>query len=247
MDRRTNIKWAAIALGVVSAVVVVWLIFFNAYTIRLTEAEIQAKVGAALPKTVHEVTVESVTVKLHGNDVHLDFTVSGKKYTIPFSVKANAVGQPQYDPSRGTFFFKPSAVKLDEVMVNNGKPPSDAIAGAAKRYIPNSTGMQNLALDIGKKLDDELPIVVEKITMGVLTRTPVYTLPNDVKGIAAQAVLDRVAVEDGKLVIDLTLRRLTWWVILFAFALLISVGMLGAMARNPGLFTAATIVDGLVS
>ena len=144
----------------------------------------------------------------------------------------------------GSFYFVPSNVEFKDVVVgeSEGRSLKDRINDATKRYLPNSEGGRNLVTDLTPRLEAWLQDRTMKAAEMVLSRVPVYTLPNDTKGLVAKAVLGDVFVDNDELVITFTLWRLTWWVLIASLVILTSIGMIGAMIRNPGMFMAISLL-----
>jgi hypothetical protein len=115
------------------------------------------------------------------------------------------------------------------------------LQGAVERYLPKWEGGQNFASDVGAKLDGWVMKVAEEGAQFALERIPVYRLQDDMKGLAAKVFLDTVTVENNELVITFTLLRLTWWVLMYGSALILTIGFMIALVRNPGWGTVALV------
>lgn len=216
---------------------------FGPGEIRLTESRLQSIVDEQLPKTQSDVTVERGTVRLQDDQVFVELWMNGSKFGQTFDLQITTLGRPAYDPSNGSFYFRPTDVTIEDVTVErNGVSVGNQLKGLVDRYLPDNKGASNLAEDLAPAVQAWLEEAAERGATFALQRMPIYTLPDNATGIAAMMFLNDVWSENGELVIDFTLWRLTWWIFLIIVAIAGTVGMLVAMARSPGLFAGATIV-----
>jgi hypothetical protein len=186
--------------------------------ISFTEAELQTKLTEALATSPHDqFALSDLTVKLHDNEATVTAQASGEYMGKRVRASLTLVGQPVYDG--GAFYFELTQAPQAEVII---EPTSKAAAPEALGAF--STTKKLLALRLKKTVADaELTEVVETfkaelrtwfvgkaetVVVGAFKRHPLYTLPQDGKNLVVRAVLNDVAVTDGKLVITLSLLTL---------------------------------------
>ena len=214
---------------------------FGPDEVRLPRERIQALVDERLPYERNGIVMSNVAIEFQGNEMVMKADVAGTRLGQPFSFSAATVGKPTY--RNGSFYFTPSSVELRDVAVGKN---AERIRDAAKRYFPEKKGVQNAVRDLAPDIEDWLRKASMKAAEDVLSKVPVYTLPDDAKGLVAKAVIGEVLVKNDELVITFTLWRLTGWVVLALLAVLGSIAFIGAMVRNPGMFiTASLITSGL--
>jgi hypothetical protein len=173
---------------------------FGPERVSLTGADLEERVNRALPRQFHNVTVDRATVRLADGRiaVRAEVRVTGLGRTIATAIEARGV--PQYDAERGEVFFDADEVKIE-----------DSGRGGL---------LEQLSLHVGGKLGDRLQTSmprVEEAAAGLvasgirawLAARPVYRFKGDVKGVALRAVLEDVAVDGDRLVISVSLIRLS--------------------------------------
>ncbi len=241
MKTRTGMMMFLIFVAILGIGIGTWMAF-GPDEVRLTREHIQTLIDEQLPFERDDITISNATVHFEGNEVIVNVDVAGEKFGQKFSLSAMTVGEPKYKV--GSFYFVPSNVEFKDVVVgeSEGRSLKDRINDATKRYLPNSEGGRNLVTDLTPRLEAWLQDRTMKAAEMVLSRVPVYTLPNDTKGLVAKAVLGDVFVDNDELVITFTLWRLTWWVLIASLVILTSIGMIGAMIRNPGMFMAISLL-----
>lgn len=243
MNKRTGVMILSIIGIVVGLGVAAWMAF-GPDEIRLTRERIQGLIDEQLPYERDSMVISSATVDFSGDELVVSVDVNGERLGQQFSLSALTVGKPSY--RNGSFYFVPSDLEFLNVVVgeSDGQSLTDRLRGAAERYTLGNEGVQNLITDLAPGLETWLRNRTIRAAETILSRVPVYTLQNDVKGIAAKAVLGDVFVEDNELVITFTLWRLTWWVLMAIFVVLAAIAMLGSMVRNPGMFVAISLLPG---
>jgi len=211
--------------------------------IRLTEEQIRTVIEDQLPFERDGVMISTATVRLGDDDVSIAVAVAGQRLGQSFSLSAATSGQPRY--RNGSFYFTPDTITFSDMVVGEAgsQTVTARLRSAADRYITDP-GLQNLVSDLSPALQSWLQTRIMTAVGNVLSRTPVYTLPNDTTGIAAKAVLNQVFVDNNELVITFTLWRLTGWVIMGLMMLITAIGMLIVFWRHPGLFMAISILPG---
>ncbi len=237
MQRSLNKKgWGVVAIGVASLALAIGMVF-GTHTFTLPEDEIRAKVESVLPIDAEGVSVTEVVIDLssESNDVALEVTGTATRMERSFTFTLAAVGVPEYQFTTGTFYFRPTKVKLVSLEQTGGDTVAGTVEKAAdfaKKLFPKrdevvdelAYAADQLAPDVQAWLEGK----AEGAAVYVLQRAPIYTLPNDAKGIAAQAVLDDVRIENNSLVIELSLYRLGIWVLIFGLVALVTIGALFA-------------------
>ncbi len=243
MKKRTGMMALSIFGAILGLAIAGWMAF-GPDEVRLTRERIQTLIDQQLPFERDNVTVSNATVDFEGNEVVVNVDVVGERLGQTFSLSAMTIGEPIY--RAGSFYFVPSGVKFENVIIgeSGGQSLTNRIRDAAERYLPNNEGARNLVTDLAPGVESWLRERTMLTAEAVLSRVPVYTLPNDTRGIAAKAVLGEIFIEDDELVITFTLWRLTWWVLMAGLMCLGGLAMLGAMMRNPGMFVAISLLPG---
>lgn len=243
MKKRTGMM-ALSVFGAVLGLATAFLMAFGPDEVRLTRERIQTLIDQQLPFQRDDIIVSNASVDFQGNELMVNVDVVGEHLGQPFSLSAMTIGKPIY--RGGSFYFVPSGVEFENVVIgeSDGQSLTDRIRGAAERYLQNNEGVRNLVTDLAPGVEAWLRDRTMRAAETVLSRVPVYTLPNDTKGLAAKAVLGEVFVENGELVITFTLWRLTWWVLMAGLMFLGGLALMGVMLRNPGMFVAVSLLPG---
>ncbi len=211
MNRRT-LSWCAIALlALVSVAGALWTLY-GKYDFSLKQASLQSQIDSKLPhQTPKGVKVTAAQMQLQNGKITIHVTATVDKLKHPIEAKAHVPGVLKYDPKSASFFFEPDRLVLDEVFVDGVKLPYAVIETSQR-------GLDAVVLAAAKQL---------------MERSPVYTLPKDVKGNAARMVIEDVEVLDGQIVAHLSFWRLDHVVFFFA-TLLVVAGILALfLGLNP--------------
>ena len=230
-------RWYWTALGILLVILfglAVWTGSGGGMTIRLTEAEVQQQIDKKVKEglTFKDVSLTDAKVHFTNEGMEVYLAMKGQRFKKEFTLKGGAVGTPEYDPWNGVFYFKPEQVSVSEFHFG-AESFIDKAKKAADRYITDE-GLRQAVKDVAPKLKNWVIDMAKRTAMGTLDRVPVYTLKNDAKGIIAQAFLDKVYVQNGELIIKFTLWRLTVWVGMFLFAIVMTFGFMCALLANPG-------------
>ena len=174
----------SIIVIIVLAVSIYFYFSGREYTIKITEAQLQEKLGEKLPLTkkyffIFEVTLESPRVslkdgedKIHvGLDIILNIKIGKEK---PLGGVIDVSGGVRYEAEKGQFF-------ITDPVVENLK-----IQGIPEKYT------------------DKVNKVLSKTLAGYCEAHPIYTLKTaDMKQAAAKLILKNVYIHNNKLVIKL--------------------------------------------
>lgn len=241
MKQRTAVMSLSIFGIILGTCIAMWTAF-GPDEVRLPRERIQTLIDQQLPYERDNVVVSNATVEFKGDELTVNVDVKGERLKQPFSLSAKTIGVPTY--RNGSFYFAPSGVEFKDIVVGtkDAKSVTDRVREGAKRFFPNNEGAQNAITDLAPGIEVWVRDRTIKAAGSILSNVPVYTLPNDAKGLAAKAVLGGVYVENDELVITFTLWRLTWWVLAPGFAILGSIAMLVAMIRSPGMFVGAMVL-----
>ena len=232
MSKR-KIAWTlSVILLLVGAVGVYWN-FFAQHSISISQSDLQSRIDAKMPFAAkHGVTISKATVIL-GNDITLDFVASTQKFGKEYSLNGVGKGVLTYDNSRGAFFFKPEKLELKNFQADGaGISIGDKVGGLIDKWVDspkvnaNKQEIVNAAEAAGQKL-------VQRSAETILAVTPVYKIPDTLKGQTIRMFLESVEVKDGNLVAHLSLWQFTVSVLLFGLALLAAIGMVAALLVCP--------------
>jgi hypothetical protein len=173
---------------------------FGPERIALTEADLQERVNRALPRQFKNVTVERGSVGVA--DGRITVRVETRATALGKTIIAAAVarGVPQYNAERGEIFFDADEVRIE-----------DAGAGGLVKQLGVRIGGK-----LGEKLEQNMPLV-ENAAAGLvagsikawLAARPVYRFKDDLKGVVFKATLKDLNIDGDKLVISVSLIRLS--------------------------------------
>lgn len=242
--KRKTAGWTSGIIAVI-CLIAIGLLAFGTYEFSLTEDTIQAKVSEGLPIKNKGVTIEVIKVSLGETDVTIIASGTAEKIGQKYAFTISATGVPEYRWVNGGFYFQPVDLELVHLEdVSKDESLTDQFTGFANKYLSDegSVRLQTLVTDLAPKVQKWVLGVAKSAAIHALERRPVYVLPSDAKGIAAQAVLDSISIEGQELHVQLSLYRLTTWVLLLGFVLMFSFAMVCAAIRYPGLFMAATMM-----
>ena len=227
MSKRT-LAWIVVA--VVGVLAAGGLLFAMIGTSRLvfTEPEIQARLNQQLPRTIREVTIERVAVRLAEDRLALRIEISGTAMRQPVSATVSARGVPRYEAERAEVYFDADDVEIEQL----------TIAGRTVVGEPDGTGRRRVANAVASAVQR----VAESAIKAYLAARPVYRFKDDFKGIVLKAALSDIAVERNTLVVTLSLWSLTATVAANALMLIIVVLIVFWLVRHP-LWGLADAVD----
>ncbi|MDP3507130.1 MAG: hypothetical protein Q8T09_03995 [Candidatus Melainabacteria bacterium] len=232
MTKRMLAWTLATILLLVGAVGVYWN-FFAEQSITISQSELQNRIDAKMPFAAkHGVTVSKATVVL-GNDITLDFVASTQKFGKEYSLNGAGKGVLTYDNSRGAFFFKPEKLELKDFKADGaGISIGDKVGGLLDKWVdsPKITANKQEIVEAAEVASQRL---VQRSAEAVLAITPVYKIPDTLKGQTIRMFLHSVEVKDGNLVAHLSLWQFTVSVLLFGLALLAAIGMVCALLVCP--------------
>jgi hypothetical protein len=235
----------ATILLLVGAVGVYWN-FFAEQSITISQSDLQSRIDAKMPFTAkHGVTVSKATVIL-GNDITLDFVASTQKFGKEYSLNGVGKGVLTYDNSLGAFFFKPEKLELKDFKANGaGLNIGDKVGGLLDKWVdsPKITANKQEIVEAAEVAGQKL---VQRSAEAVLAVTPVYKIPDTLKGQTIRMFLHSVEVKDGNLIAHLSLWQFTVSVMLFGLALLAAIGMVCALLVCPE-WGVALLVIGSIS
>ncbi|MFA7340582.1 MAG: hypothetical protein WC028_27610 [Candidatus Obscuribacterales bacterium] len=236
MTKRMLVWTLATILLLVGAVGIYWN-FFAEQSITISQRDLQSRIDAKMPfEAKHGVTISKATVILD-NDITLEFVASAKRYGKEYSLNGVGKGVLTYDNSRGAFFFKPEKLELknfqeDGSGINIGDKIGDKVGGLIDKWVdsPKINANKQEIIDAAAAVGQSL---VQRSAETVLAVTPVYKIPDTLKGQTIRMFLQSVEVKDGNLVAHLSLWQFTVSVMLFGLALLAAIGMVCALLVCP--------------
>jgi hypothetical protein len=218
MSKRSLAWIVAGCVGLLAVVGAAWAIF-GTHTLSFTESTIQARLNQQLPRTVREVTIDRVTVRLADNRLALRIEIQGTVLRQPISAVVSGRGVPRYEAQGGEMFFDADDVKVEQLNVA-GRSVVGEDETAARRRLSEAAGpaVQRLA---------------ETAIKSYLATRPVYRFKDDFKGFVLKAALVDVKIADNVLVVTFSLWNLTVTAALFALALLFALAFMGFLIRHP--------------
>ena len=223
--------WMAIALVALASLVVGMFGLTGTRTVRLSEAMIQERINAQLPKVHNGVTLTNATLDLLEHDISMTLAVEGNVLGQQFALTAKGAGIPEYRRSEQAFYFRPSELGISELTLR-GESAADRIGKFTDRYVTNPGLRENIETSLpGLRLwlEDNL----EPRALALLGQVPLYKPKNDMKGIIIKATLANIAIDNGALVLSFSIWELTKTVFFCVFLLVFTLGGAAVMLRHP--------------
>ena len=210
-----SIAWIAVVLvGLLSVAGLVWSMF-GSDRLTFTAAELQSRLNQQLPRTVREVTIESVNVALADNRLALRIAMQARVLQQPVSATVSARGVPRYAADQAAMYFDADDIKIEQL----------AIAG---RTVLGEEGGR-----LSNTVRSTLQGVAESGIKAYLATRPVYRFKDDFKGVVLKAALVNVAIEQNTLAVTFSLWNLTLTVAMFALILIILLLVIYWLIRHP--------------
>jgi hypothetical protein len=240
MTRKSVINLArglGVALMLCLAGFVIFAAFWGDIRIVRTEAQIRDQVQAQLERIAEQenanknailrnLKIQNIDVRLADTQVTIKADVEGRRAGRGyFNATAYAVGTPEYRSRE--FYFKASEFKVTSFTYKEG-PLAPRISGLVERITRNEEA-NRMAAELAPRLESWVTSFAESMVKRGLERFPVYRLKDDTKGWLISASLKSVGVQNGELVITVSLWQLTSTVIvglmIFALAVLLVIGL----------------------
>lgn len=234
MQSKKRLRWPFALLAIISLGVAL-LFVFGKYEFVMSESEIQKIISDALPMEHSGVTMTDVDVDLSKAQGSVILKASGEATRLgrTFAFTLQTEGVPDYKFTSGSFYFRATSVEILSLEQTKGETTGETVdrvgtfvRGLFPKREDTIDEMQYAAAKLAPGVQSWIEDHAEGAVTYVLQRVPIYTLPSDVKGVAAQAVLDEVRIENKSLVIKLSLYRLGSWVIIFILVALVSIGLM---------------------
>ena len=230
MSKRT-LAWIVVALlGVLSTA---GLLFFTFGTNKLTfsESDLKTRLNRQLPRTVREVTIDRVAVRLAENRLALRVEIQGMALRQPVSAVVAARGVPRYEAQSGEMYFDADDIKVEQLTIA-GRSVAGEEDTATRRRTTKAAGsaVQRLA---------------EAAIKAYLATRPVYRFKEDFKGVVLKAALVDVSIQQSTLAVTFSLWNLTVTVAILVVALFLVLVAIFLLIRNPlwGLGKTASTTD----
>jgi hypothetical protein len=171
-----------------------------------------------------------VAVALTDDRLILKIEAEGRKLGQPFTVVASARGRPRYDPELQAFLFEADNVTIEKLTIRGGTVAEKADDVAAR--LKGRLG--EVLKDSASKIGASATGLAEQGIKYYLAAYPIYRLKDDAKGLVVRTVLRTLAIENGALVVTVSL----WGITLSGFGwglllLMVAVSMV-QLARHPG-------------
>jgi hypothetical protein len=252
MSKR-NGMWALVALMALAAVVIgFFAINGTTKEFVFTTAEAQALLNANLEKRALDektVNVESATVLFQDSKVIIDATVDGRKFGRKVRADVHAVGKPRYD--KGAFYFTPteklvfSNLKAEKAQKDPGvfsktKERAKEVFKKQADKVITKLGLedevsewQEVADTFRSEFQGWIVGVAESQVEKVLTRRPIYTSKDDLKGFAIRAAVQKVEVVGDRLVVTVSLTQILYSIFIAIMLVLAAVALVVFLFRNP--------------
>lgn len=242
MSKR-RIAWCAIALVALASLLIGVFGLSGVKTVRLSAADLQARIDKELPREYKGVTLTRASLSITEKDVHIALELEGRTLGQHFSLEATGVGVPRYDRRDAAFYFAPSKLAVEKLVLS-GESATERAGKFVDRYVTDQKLKERIAASIPgveRWVKDNL----ESHALAIFAQIPLYKAKNDLKGIVIKATLSDVAVHDGALVLSFSLLQLTITVLLACVTLLASVGFAFALFQHPNWGAPALLVGSL--
>lgn len=230
MSKRT-LAWIVVTfVGVLS---IAGLLFFMFGTNRFTfsQSDIQGRLNQQLPKTVKEMTIERVAVRLAENRLALRIEMQGTVLREPVSAIVTALGVPRYEAQSGEMYFDADDLKINQLTIAGRSVVGEDDTATRSRFTEAvGLAVQRLA---------------ETAIKAYLAARPVYRFKQDFKGVVLKAALVDVTIRQNTLAVTFSLWNLTVTVGTFALVLLGVLLVIFFLLRHPlwGLGAVAPVTD----
>jgi Protein of unknown function (DUF1439) len=216
MSKR-KLAWIVVALVGVLSIAGLLSTVFRTSGLVLAESDLQARLNQQLPKTVKDMTIERVAVRLADQRLALHVDIHGTVLRQPVSAAVSAQGVPRYSAQDGELFFDADDVKIDQLTIA-GRGVAGEEAGRGQLSEAAGGAARRLA---------------ETAIKAYLAARPVYRFKEDFKGIVLKAALLDVAIEQNALVVTFSLWNLTVTVAAFALLLIVVASVIYLLIRHP--------------
>ena len=239
----TRHKVQALAGVLFILVPIIGFFAYNGATLRkeITTEEAQQRINDGLEKRAlseQRVNVESVTVRFADDKIYVNAKASGIVRKRKLTAEVDAVGVPEY--RSGGFYFLPTAplnfknVKVEKIEPSTGffSKTKELLKKKAEAFVVEH-GWEDALQTFKVEFQEWVVATAEKGVTNALTKHPIYTLKNDMKGFAISAVLEKVKMADDKLVLTLSLVQLGYTIFISLVCLVVVIGMVAFLIMNP--------------
>lgn len=216
MSRRRIALSLLVVVNLVCLAGLVWSVFGTS-RLTFTQTEIQDRLNRHLPRVIKGVTVERVDVALADDRLSLQASLRGQVVRQTVAALVSARGAPRYDAGGHEIYFDADSIAFERI----------AIAG---RAIPRGDEARNPLVAAAVATSEQ---IAEQAIRSYLATLPVYRFKDDFKGYVLKAALTDVTVAGDRLVVDLSLWKLTATTATFAFWLVVGVAALLFLLRFP--------------
>lgn len=243
MTKRT-FAWVSVIFFAVIALGGAYWTFFGTHQIALTQAELQSKIDAKMPFTTKGgVTISNVELDLSDDKLGLVVKASATKFKTEYAIGARTKGDLRYDGLRGAFYFHPDTLKVTQIEAN-GKSVSDKLGGLIDKWVDSKKILDNKK-ELMAWAEEFAQSQLQNSAEYALTRVPVYTLPDDLKGTVVKAFLTDLEVKNGTVIAHLSLWQFTKWVVVNIVMFVAAIGFMIALLANPEWGTTLLILSSL--
>jgi hypothetical protein len=194
---KLGLCWTAALLLAAITITGAALSVFGPERIALTEGDLQERLNRALPRQFHNVTVERGAVSVADGRITVRVEIRATALGKTIATAAVARGVPQYNAERGEIFFDADDVEIE-----------DSGAGGLVKQLGVRIGGK-LGEKIEQRVDGAAASLVAGGIKAWLASRPVYRFKDDIPGLVFKATLKDIAVEGDRLVIGLSLVRLS--------------------------------------
>ncbi|MCA9805468.1 MAG: hypothetical protein KC777_26035 [Cyanobacteria bacterium HKST-UBA02] len=229
---KRKLAWGAIIVALlISAIGFSWT-FFGIHEVTMTQAELQAKIDARMPHTTKSgVTVDNVRLDLSNDKIGISMDARATKLGTSYSMSGATTGTLTYNGHEGSFYFVPDTLQITNLQADGGSV-GDKVGSFIDKWVDSKKINDNKS-EIMAKAEEMAQSLAQKSAETVLSRVPVYTLPDDFKGNVVRVFLKDVEVKNGTVIAHLSLWQFTKMVIFYSFVLVISVVLAIGLMLNP--------------
>jgi len=241
MSKRAGM-WLLSALLVVISLVVV----FFAYTggskkFEFTTAEAQTLLNASLEKRAlneKSINIESATIIFSNNAVIIDATANGKIRNRTVRADVHAVGKPDY--RNGSFYFVPTErPRFNNVKVEKTeKKPGmfDRTKEKLKQKVEELLAKHewdDLTETFKADFKEWTLNFAEKEVERQLTKRPIYTAKDDLKGFVIKASVEKVEVVGDRIVVTVSVMQILHTIFIALVMLVSVIAIVVFLVMNP--------------
>lgn len=222
-------SWLGAALLLMLGAAALWGVKAT-HAMSFAQAELQERIDRQLGRDIaikgpaqallRSIRMKKAALTLHDGKAAIAFELGGELRTgRNFEMAGTAVGAPAY--AGGALYFHPEQIDVRRLSYE-GQSVADLVARVARSHVATEKARDFLE-DKARKADVWAVTAAEAALRRFLEEQPIYRLKADSKGAFLKAALEKITVEDGRLLVTFSFWRFTVTTIAGVFSLLAGV------------------------